>query len=372
MSGPPYFAEHIGSLKRPAELLKVRADLDAGKATKEDLKPVEDKAIAAAVKMQQEVGLKAITDGEFGRHMFYDGMHDHLEGYGHVPDVPSHQFMMYVPDVAAFMKLDFKKADSFMCTSKIKRTKPCAYGAEFERLKSLVKPEEVKSIKITMAAPEWFHLRHGQYAYPSDVYANDDEHFADIAKAYREELQYLYSLGCRNIQIDDPLLAYFCAESMLDGMKKAGVDSEKLLSGYISLYNQCLEGHPKDMTVGLHLCRGNFKDGRHFSEGSYDRIAARMFNDMNFDVYYLEYDTDRAGGFGPLASLPNNKRAILGVISSKKPELESMDYLKEKIDAAAESMVKDGRTKEEALKQLGISPQCGFASHSEGNLPNEQ
>jgi len=225
-----------------------------------------------------------------------------------------------------------------------------------------------------MCAPEWFHLRHGEYAYDKDVYKNDAEYFADIAIAYQQEIKELYSLGCRNIQFDDPLLAYFCAESMIQGMEEKGIDHEALLDTYIKTYNDCLKGRPSDMTVGLHLCRGNFKDGMHFSEGGYDRIAIKLFNEINVDCYYLEYDTDRAGTFEPLKFLPKNKTVVLGLISSKIPELENPEELKARVEQAAKVIAqgKPERSEQEALNQICISPQCGFASHAEGNRVSEE
>jgi len=236
-------------------------------------------------------------------------------------------------------------------------------------LKKYVSADQVKNLKLTLCAPEWFHLRHGEHAYSKDVYQNDVEYFADIVVAYRQEIAELHSLGCRNLQFDDPLLAYFCAEPMLDGMKEAGVDSDVLLDLYIKVYNDILQGRPEGMTIGLHLCRGNFKDGLHFSEGGYDRIAIKMFNELAFDCYYLEYDTERAGTFEPLKFLPLNKVVVLGLVSSKLPELEDENELEQRIkDAAATIGQGDGgRTAQSALQQICISPQCGFASHSEGN-----
>ncbi|OCB90119.1 UROD/MetE-like protein [Sanghuangporus baumii] len=346
---PPYRAEHLGSLKRPAQLLQKRAAFEKGGCTNEDLKPIEDKAINAIVDMQREVGMKAITD------------------------VPLHMLMDYVPDVAAFKKLNFHGGDSYVCENKLKRTKPF-YIDQFQALKASTKPEEHKSLKLTMCAPEWYHLRHGEYAYPKDVYKNDDEYFEDVALAYRQELAELYSIGCRNIQIDDPLLAYFCATSMIQGMEEErDIDHEALLDTYIRAYNKCLEGRPKDMVAGLHLCRGNFKDGVHFSEGGYDRIAIKLFNEINVDCYYLEYDTERAGTFEPLKFLPKHKTVVLGLVSSKVPKLEDPVELKARVEQAAR-IIADGdpkRTYEDALNQICISPQCGFASHAEGNLVTE-
>lgn len=230
-------------------------------------------------------------------------------------------------------------------------------------------PEEHKNLKITICAPEWYHLRHGPYAFNTEVYKSDEEYFADIAIAYQQEIQELYAVGCRNIQFDDPLLAYFCADSMISGMEERGIDHDALLDLYIKTYNDCLKSRPDDMTAGLHLCRGNFKDGVHFSEGGYDRIAIKLFQQINVDCYYLEYDTERAGTFEPLKFLPKTKSVVLGLISSKTPELEDKAELKRRVRQAAEliSQGVDKRPVEEALNQICISPQCGFASHSEGN-----
>ncbi|EIW62345.1 UROD/MetE-like protein [Trametes versicolor FP-101664 SS1] len=369
---PPFRAEQIGSLKRPQALLEKRKEFEAGKCTQEELRVVEDEAIKAVVQVQRETGIKGITDGEFRRHMFYDGVFDNLDGMKHIKPVPMHMLMDYVPDVAAFKEHDFKGADTYVCVSKLKRTKQF-YVPQYEALKALTSPEEHKNLKITMAAPEWFHLRHGEYAYPKDVYKNDDEYFADIAVAYQAELQDLYAAGCRNIQIDDPLLAYFCAESMIKGMEERGINHEALLDTYIKAYNDCLKNRPADMNVGLHLCRGNFRSGMHFSEGGYDRIAIKLFQEINVDCYYLEYDTPRAGTFEPLRFLPPHKAVVLGLISTKFPRLEEVDDLVQRVRNAA-TIISGGdekRSFEAALNQICISPQCGFASHSEGNLVDD-
>jgi len=366
---PPFRAEHIGSLKRPQELLSKRADFEAKRCSADELRAVEDVAIKEIVEMQRDAGIHGITDGEFRRHMFYDSVFDNLDGMTLVPDVPLEMFKLYVPDVAAFQQQHgFKKADSWICTGKLKRTK-AFYKDQFNGLKKFVSDAEVKNLKVTFCAPEWFHLRHGEFAYRKDVYQSDEEYFADIALAYQQELAELHSLGCRNIQFDDPLLAYFCAEPMLQGMKEAGVDSEAVLDLYIQTYNKILMDRPEGMTIGLHLCRGNFKGGVHFSEGGYDRIAIKLFNELLFDCYYLEYDTERAGTFEPLKFLPSNKTVVLGLISSKLPSLEDIDALELRVHEAAATIASgDSKiTSKDALNQICISPQCGFASHSEGN-----
>lgn len=368
---PPFRAEHIGSLKRPQDLLQLRREYDDGKCTIDQLKVIEDRAIQDVVTVQRRAGIRGITDGEFRRHMFFDGVFDQLQGMTLIPSVPPEMFKFYVPDVRAFQLESsgtFKKADSWICTGKLKRVTPF-YKDQFEGLKKFVAPEEVKDLKITVCAPEWFHLRHGEHAFRRDVYSSDEAYFADVVQAYREEFEDLYSIGCRNVQFDDPLLAYFCAESMLEGMKAEGVDSEAILDLYIKVYNDILKDHPADMTFGLHLCRGNFKDGVHFSEGGYDRIAIKMFNELNFHCYYLEYDTERAGTFEPLKHVPINKSVVLGLISSKVAKLEEEEGLIKRINEAAETIANGNpkRPVKDALNQICISPQCGFASHSDGN-----
>jgi len=208
-------------------------------------------------------------------------------------------------------------------------------------------------------------------AYPKDVYGSDEEYFADIAKAYQEELRVLYEHGLRNVQFDDPNLAYFCSEAMLEGWEKDEKNTrsaDQLLDLYIKLYNDCISKRPADMHIGVHLCRGNFVNSRHFSEGGYDRVAKKLFNALNVDTYYLEYDTARAGGFEPLKELPKNKNVILGVITSKFPEMEDLKEMKERVLKAADFVAEgNGETQKEALQRMGVSPQCGFASHHEGN-----
>jgi methionine synthase II (cobalamin-independent) len=275
---------------------------------------------------------------------------------------------MYVPDVAAFTESGHKPGETVICTGKIKHV-GSTYIDQWNYLKNLLPKERQHEAKLTLAAPEWYHLRYKTgRAYPKSVYANDAEYFADIAKAYREELRILYENGCRNIQIDDPNLAYFCSEKMLKGFKDNGEDADALLDAYIKLYNDCLSERPADYHIGVHLCRGNFVGGRHFSEGGYDNIATKLFNELNVDTYYLEYDTPRAGGFEPLKHLPKGKNVILGLLSSKFPQLEDKEEMKRRVYQAAELISQGtGETKEEALNRIGVSPQCGFASHSDGN-----
>ncbi|KAL2204174.1 5-methyltetrahydropteroyltriglutamate-homocysteine methyltransferase [Sarocladium strictum] len=369
---PPFRAEHMGSLLRPQALVDKRVAMDEKLAVEiardDELHRIEDEAVEEIVKMQLEAGFHGVTDGEYRRHQFWGNFFPGLEGFEEVPMPSWDMFRLYVPDIAAFTTSSHKPGESIVCTGKIKH-KGSTYLREWNYLKSLLTPEQVKEAKLTLPAPEWYHLRYQTgHAYPKDVYANDEEYFADIAVAYRTELQILYDAGVRNITIDDPNLAYFCSEKMLDGFKEAGESSDALLDSYIKLYNDCLSARPSDLHIGIHLCRGNFAYSIHFSEGGYDRVAKKLFNELNADTYYLEYDTSRAGGFEPLAELPAHKNVIVGVVTSKFPELEDVQEMKERVLKAAEFVAKGtGQTREEALGRMGVSPQCGFASHHLGN-----
>ncbi|PCH33715.1 UROD/MetE-like protein [Wolfiporia cocos MD-104 SS10] len=370
---PPFRAEHIGSLLRPAQLISARLQHAEGKCSAEALRALEDASIPAVVKLQQDAGIKTITDGELRRGAFYEGMFEALGGMSVLPARPLSTFKEYIPYVAIFQAMGLTEYTSIYCTSKIKRTKG-VHTEDFKFLKTLVPPEDVKHIKVTICGPTWMHLRHGsEHTYDPTVYGSDAEYFADLIRAYREEIEELYELGCRNVQFDDPTFAFFCAESMIAGMEQAGVDHEALLNMYISVYNDILQGRPEDLLVGLHTCRGNYR-GMHYSEGGIDRIARQLFNDLNIDCYYLEYDTARSGGLEPLAHLPLNKVVVLGLVTTKSGEPESIATLKARVEEAAEIIARGSpeRSKADALNQLCLGPQCGFASVFEGNPITEE
>ncbi|MDI1488070.1 MAG: hypothetical protein OHK93_007344 [Ramalina farinacea] len=368
---PPFRAEHVGSLKRPDDLLMKRKKLENGKTKQEELIKSEDTAIQDIVEEQIKLGFHAISDGEYRRHMFWGTFFPSLNGFKEIFKPELDIFRSYMPDIAAFTEAGHKPGESVICDGKISH-KGSSYVDQWNFLKSIVPKDKVAACKLTLAAPEWYHMRYREgQAYPKDVYKNDEEYFGDIAKAYQTELQILYDNGLRNVQIDDPNLAYFCSEKMLAGWAADTLNtrtSDQMLDTYIALYNACISRRPSDMHVGVHLCRGNFVNSRHFSEGSYDRVAQKLFQEMNVDTYYLEYDTDRAGGFEPLKALPKDKNVILGVITSKFPKMEDPGEMKERVYKAADFVAEgNGESREEALKRLGVSPQCGFASHFEGN-----
>ncbi|OSD05071.1 UROD/MetE-like protein [Trametes coccinea BRFM310] len=359
-------AEQIGSLKRPSVLLQKRLAFQQGKCSAEEMKACEDESIAAVVRMQLDLGLTTITDGEYRRTIFYDGFFEHLEGLKVVHDPPqdifqSFNFVRYMPTTRIF-------------TGKLERAGPL-YGEAFDFLKKVAGPENLEKLKHTMGSPEWYHFRHGKYTFERTAYANDDEYFEDLTKIYQDEIADLYSRGCRRIQIDDPILTCFCDESYRQLMEQDGVDPEELFGTYIRVLNGCIQHKPADLIMGIHLCRGNVKPDRQpFTRGPYDRIAKRLFNDLNFDTYYLEYDTEQAGSFDPLRHLPPTKRVVLGLVSTKTPELEDPGVVRGRILEAAEVIARGEipRSVEEALNQfsccdrLSLSPQCGFASHSAG------
>ncbi|CAI6332746.1 unnamed protein product [Periconia digitata] len=367
---PPFRAEHLGSLKRPQSLLDARY---RDNKSDNELQPLEDAAIKEIVQTQQSLGYRALSDGEYRRHMFWGTFWPSLDGMQEVSNPPLSTFRTYIPDIAAFLETGHKPGESVYCVGKIRHTGVSTYLAQFEYLKTLVDKSRWGEIKVTITAPNWYHLRYVEgKAYPRDVYENDGEYFEDIARAYQVELGILYEAGLRNVQFDDPNLAYFCSEKMLSGWKtdpNNTTTADELLTNYISLYNNCISAAPADMHMGIHLCRGNFVNSRHFSEGGYDRIAVQLFTKLNMHTYYLEYDTPRAGGFEPLAHLPKHKNVVLGVVTSKFPELEDKEEMKRRVFQAADVMAKgQGESREEALKRVGVSPQCGFASHAEGNL----
>ncbi|TVY14603.1 Uncharacterized protein LARI1_G007243, partial [Lachnellula arida] len=259
---PPFRAEHLGSLLRPAELLKIRHKIDEsqGKPSglEKDLAAVEETAVKDIVKTQLDLGFHAVSDGEYRRHMFWGSFFPGLDGFEEIQNPDIDIFRLYVPDIDAFLEEGHKPGESVICTGKIKHV-GSTYVNEWNFLKSQLPKERQGEAKLTLAAPNWYHLRYKQgKAYPKSVYANDEEYFEDIAAAYRAELKILYDNGLRNVQFDDPNLAYFCSEKMLAGFQKDNEDADALLDSYIKLYNACLRDRPADLHVGVHLCRGNF------------------------------------------------------------------------------------------------------------------
>ncbi|KAJ5771050.1 uncharacterized protein N7511_003101 [Penicillium nucicola] len=369
---PPFHAEQIGSLMRPEELLNARLAAGATASyseTSEELHRATEVAIAQAVTKQIELGIRPITSGEYGRDKFYSGFFEKLAGMQVVKDIPvANGLRTGFPTVKALQKLGITTRDSVVAVDKISHTES-AYLSEWKALSALLPPARWRECKLTMPPITHLHMQMAVgTAYSASAYTSDEEYFRDLAAAYEVEWRILYDAGLRSIQIDDPNLLFFVCEEFRSGCEADGIDPDALLDQYIWAHNLCLASKPKDLHVGIHLCRGNMAGSTHIMSGSYERIAEKMFSQLNYDTYYLEYDTERAGDFEPLRHLPVGKNVVLGVVSTKSPELEDVEEMTARVYAAAEIIARGQcRTVADVLdSSMGVSPQCGFASMSKG------
>ena len=342
-TAPPFRADHVGSLLRPAELHEARAKAKRGEISAEQLRAVQDRHIREAVAKQESVGMQLVTDGEFRRDWWHI---DFIHGFDGVE--------LAAGD--AYGDAKFKNTEEqppFMTVkSRIRRTKPSMLE-HFKFLKSVAK----RTPKFTMPSPAMLHAR-GDRASLKKTYPDLDEFWADLTRAYREEIADLYKAGCRYLQIDDTTIAMWGDPKVQEQFKKLGDDPKKDAAMYADAVNAAIRDVPDDMTVAIHTCRGNFKS-TWLASGAYaDFVAERVFTGLDVDAFFLEYDTERAGGFEPLRYVPKGKTVVLGLVSSKVPELEKKDELKRRIDAAAKFV---------PLENLCLSPQCGFSSTHHGN-----
>ena len=346
---PPFRADHVGSLLRPRELHEARAQNRAGKLSDAELKKIQDKDIREVVKLQESIGLASITDGEFRRDWWHI---DFLHGFDGV-ELTQPQYLKGA---------EFKNTDEqppFMVLSgKLRRTRPSMLD-HFKFLKSIVTKG---TPKFTMPSPAMLHAR-ADRASIRKVYPDVEEFWADLTRCYREEIADLYKAGCRYLQIDDTTIAMMGDPKVQEQFRKLGDDPRKDSERYAQAINEATRDVPDDMTVCVHTCRGNFKS-TWLASGSYDFVADIAFSHIDVDGFFLEYDTERAGGFEPLRFVPKDKKVVLGLVSSKVPQLESKDLLKRRIDEAAKYI---------PLDRLCLSPQCGFSStHHGNNLTVEQ
>ena len=337
---PPFRADHVGSLLRPQALHAARARHKKGEIDRAALRAVEDECIRQAVKLQEDVGLQAVTDGEFRRDWWHI---DFIHGFDGV-DLTVNRF-------ATFQGTD-EQPPLFKLTGKVRRSKPSMLD-HFKFLKSVVKKGMPK---FTMPSPAMLHARSDREAL-AKVYPDLDDLWSDLTRAYREEIADLYRAGCRYLQIDDTTIAMMGDPKVQENFRKLGDDPKKDNAMYADAVNAAIRDVPDDMTVAIHTCRGNFKS-TWLASGSYDYVAETVFSRLDVDAFFLEYDTDRAGGFEPLRFVPKGKTVVLGLVSSKVPELEKKDDLKRRIDAAAKYL---------PLENLCLSPQCGFSSTHHGN-----
>jgi len=346
---PPFHADHVGSLLRPKSVLDARARRERGEITAEELREVEDAAITHVVQQQQDVGLQAITDGEFRREMFHVDFLKNLQGVA----------------VTGGMPVKFRNRAGerefapprLTVVGRIERHRQVAVE-DFAYLKGQTK----RTAKLCVPSPTMLHFRSGRKGISEEVYPDIEDFFDDLSRAYREEIAALGRAGCTYLQLDDTNLAYLCDPAMRERTRNIGEDPDTLPRLYARIINDAIASRPEAMTVCIHLCRGNYRSSW-VAEGGYEPVAEVLFNELGVDGYFLEYDDERSGDFAPLRFVPEGKTIVLGLVSSKVPTLEGKDALKRRIDEAAKYV---------PAERLALSPQCGFSSTVEGNEITEQ
>lgn len=340
---PPFRADHVGSLIRPDNLIKARtaAKDNATPQAKAELARIQETAIREVVKLQEDAGLKVVTDGEYNRTSW---QRDFLLKIENVADTPSKVPVKF--HSAAGVREH--APPTMKVTGKLGRPAGGMFVDDFKFLASVAKATP----KVTFPSPTVVHFRGGREVIDAKAYPEMGAFYADLARVYQEEIADLAASGCRYIQIDEVNLAYLCDPELRKHASNIGEDPEQLPHTYAKLINDSIGKKPKDMVACMHLCRGNFA-GSWVAEGGYEPVAEVLFNEMAIDGYFLEYDSDRAGGFEPLRFLPKGKVAVLGLVTTKSPKMETKDELKRRIDQAAKFV---------ALEQLALSPQCGFSS----------
>ncbi len=344
---PPFRADMVGSLLRTAPVKQARAQREQGAISAARLKEVEDREIEKIIKKQEEIGLKLVTDGEFRRAWWHFDFFSMLDGVE-----------LYELDHGIQFQGVQTKMQSIKVTGKIGFSNhPMLEHFKFLKAHTKVTP------KMCIPAPSQMHFRLEPGAVAKSAYPDRDAIFDDLAMAYQNAIKAFYAAGCRYLQFDDCAWAYLCSEVELQKARDRGLDVDHLQETYTACINKALEAKPADMTITTHVCRGNFRS-TFISSGGYEPVAQSLLSKCNYDGYFLEYDTDRAGGFEPLRFLPKgNKIVVLGLVTSKQGRLEPRADIKKRIDEA---------TKFVALDQLCLSPQCGFASTEEGNVLAEE
>jgi 5-methyltetrahydropteroyltriglutamate--homocysteine methyltransferase len=333
-------------LLRPAALKDARAKRERGEIDAAALKAIEDREIEEAIRKQEEIGLKAVTDGEFRRAFW------------------NYDFLGQLPGVEAYLgerKIKFEgvnpKPMMLRVVGKLGRfeTHPMLGHFNFMREHTHVMP------KMTIPSPSSLHFRYGRDAVPESIYPDMKDFYRDLGQTYRKAVRAFADAGCRYLQLDEVNFTYLCDSKLRAQVANRGDDPEQLPSIYASMINAAISDIPPDMTITMHLCRGNFRS-TFVASGGYEPVAEILFNAINVHGYFMEYDSARAGGFEPLRFVPKGKTIVLGLVTSKSGRLESKDELKRRIDEAAKFV---------DIDQLCLSPQCGFASTEEGNILSE-
>jgi 5-methyltetrahydropteroyltriglutamate--homocysteine methyltransferase len=344
---PPFRADMVGSLLRTGPLKEARDKHHRGEISDAELKAVEDREIRAVIKKQEEIGLQAVTDGEFRRAFWHFDFLEHLDG---------------VTSIEADSGMNFKGGVGI--TKALRITGKVGFSGEHPMIEHFrfVKDNTDRVAKMTIPGPSMLHYRGGRKMMNMGVYPDMDAFYADVGAAYNKAVHAFYDAGCRYLQLDDISFAYLCDPDQREMLRQRGDDPEKQPQIYAGMVREALKDKPADLTITMHLCRGNFRS-TFIASGGYEPVADTLFNAMPVDGYFMEWDTDRAGGFEPLRFLPKGKTVVLGLVTSKTGTLEKKDDIKRRIDEAAKFV---------DLDQLCLSPQCGFASTEEGNTLAEE
>jgi 5-methyltetrahydropteroyltriglutamate--homocysteine methyltransferase len=344
---PPFRADHVGSLLRPAALKDARAWREKGEITADQLKTIEDREIAAAIGKQEAAGLKSITDGEYRRAFWnYDflGKLDGVEAY-----LGERKIAFQGPQPKPMMLRVIGKLGGYVPHPMIEHFK-------------FVQSHTGQTPKMTIPSPSSLHFRYGRAAVPESIYPDMNDFYNDLGTSYRKAVRAFADAGCRYLQLDEVNFTYLCDPDLRRHVTQRGDDPNELPDIYARMVNAAISDIPDDMTISMHLCRGNFQS-TFVAKGGYEPVAEILFNTIKVHAYFMEYDTERAGGFEPLRFVPKDKMVVLGLVTSKSGMLESRDELRRRIDEAAKYV---------SLDQLCLSPQCGFASTEEGNILTEE
>ena len=344
---PPFRADHVGSLLRPAALKEARAKREKGEIGAEALKAVEDREIEAAIRKQQEIGLASVTDGEYRRAFW------------------NYDFLGRIDGVEAYLgerKIKFQGANPrpmmLRVTAKLGGYLPHPMIEHFKFVQAHAKAAP----KMTIPSPSSLHFRYGRDAVPEAIYPDMADFYRDLGEGYCKAVRAFADAGCRYLQLDEVNFTYLCDPALRKVVADRGEDPETLPGTYAKLINAAISDTPADMTIAMHLCRGNFRS-TFIASGGYEPVAELLFNTINVHGYFMEYDSERAGGFEPLRFVPEGKTVVLGLVTSKSGQLESKDFIKRRIDEASKFV---------PLDQLCLSPQCGFSSSEEGNILAEE
>jgi methionine synthase II (cobalamin-independent) len=346
---PPFRADHVGSLLRSAPLKEARMRRAKAEISAEALKAVEDREIASVIRKQEDIGLKAVTDGEFRRAFW------------------NYDFLGALPGVDAYLgerKIKFQGINPKPMMLRVVGKLGAFSGHPMLNHFRFVKEHTRVVPKMTIPSPSSLHFRYGREAVPESIYPDMSEFYRDLGQTYAKAVRAFADAGCRYLQLDEVNFTYLCDPKLRAQVANRGDDPEKLPSIYAGMINAAISDIPPDMTIAMHLCRGNFQS-TFVATGGYEPVAEILFNSINVHAYFMEYDSDRAGGFEPLRLVPKGKTVVLGLVTSKSGRLESRDEIRRRIDQASKFV---------PLDQLCLSPQCGFASTEEGNIlaENEQ